>query len=733
MGWRQPPEFLGFASRDQLKKLHLAFRRDVLREDTPWDGASAVPAGGFVTRSRAASGISLPASRPAREVLTVRGQLFRWFSGAGNTRGDAHDPRPGWRSIGSNAPDCLPKHGLVQSLGDQLSPWQEPRWDAERRAPPQGAPRARKARVVTTRLSAFRFPFVCSLGRAHGNPGHSASGEAVSNMVGQTARTRTKIAPRERDRLRSPLPACGRPTLAARATARFWSRRSAERVGGGEVAIASASEAIRVRGPLRDSERFQSSASVTDDDRHSGSSTVPSSRPSPRTAGSRSRGNATQNGRESGRNAAAIDVQTPAACFRLAAGARGFARRVRERSQHAWRRRADDAARTGNRTDPGARHRDRGAAGGRLESLSRSDRGRGQPAHRHDRAHQWLDRWAPGADADDHAARCRRRGAAHGRRAGRAAAVARRRDQAGTRAQCAAARQDRGDRRACDRTGGACRARSVRRAYIAGAGAIVPAGKPVDRAVQHRERARRPGGCRVGCAAGAAKVLVRRRGGVVRRAVQRPRRGRRRRSTLWLSHLRQPDARRHANQARCRSVRHTADDAVRRHAEIRPGCAEFRRRARSVAAGRCDARQWQARAQRAVARNRRDHDHAVVRQAAEGDISLRPGRARAELYRQRRCDARSRAASGRQAQRHGARCRSRAGCARCDRSAAARRHQKFPAGLSVRGEIADAGQDRLERGFADARRHHARTRCPAIWISIRAAGRSIIFSCTRRA
>ena len=40
-----------------------------------------------------------------------------------------------------------------------------------------------------------------------------------------------------------------------------------------------------------------------------------------------------------------------------------------------------------------------------------------------------------------------------------------------------------------------------------------------DRAVQHRERARRPGGCRVGCAAGAAKVLVRRRGGVVRRAV----------------------------------------------------------------------------------------------------------------------------------------------------------------------------------------------------------------------
>jgi len=46
----------------RTKRLHLAFRRDVLREDTPWDGASAVPAGGLVTRSRAASGISLPAS-----------------------------------------------------------------------------------------------------------------------------------------------------------------------------------------------------------------------------------------------------------------------------------------------------------------------------------------------------------------------------------------------------------------------------------------------------------------------------------------------------------------------------------------------------------------------------------------------------------------------------------------------------------------------------------------------
>ena len=37
----------------------------------PDRGASAVPAGGFATRSRAASGISLPALRPAREVQSL--------------------------------------------------------------------------------------------------------------------------------------------------------------------------------------------------------------------------------------------------------------------------------------------------------------------------------------------------------------------------------------------------------------------------------------------------------------------------------------------------------------------------------------------------------------------------------------------------------------------------------------------------------------------------------------
>jgi hypothetical protein len=59
--WHRLPEFLEISAPSELKDSHLAFRRDVLREDTPWDGASAVPAGGFVTRSRAASGIIVPA------------------------------------------------------------------------------------------------------------------------------------------------------------------------------------------------------------------------------------------------------------------------------------------------------------------------------------------------------------------------------------------------------------------------------------------------------------------------------------------------------------------------------------------------------------------------------------------------------------------------------------------------------------------------------------------------
>ena len=65
---------------------------------------------------------------------------------------------PGWGGrTGSSAPDCRPKRGLTQSLGDQLSLWQEPQWNADRRA--RFAKRALRRRVqqLTTRLSAFCF------------------------------------------------------------------------------------------------------------------------------------------------------------------------------------------------------------------------------------------------------------------------------------------------------------------------------------------------------------------------------------------------------------------------------------------------------------------------------------------------------------------------------------------------------------------------------------------------
>ena len=74
----------------------------------------------------------------------------------------------------------------MPGLGDQLFPWPEPQWDAERRAAPtlslprerRVGPRARKARVNTTRLSAFRFPFVAVWVGTGKNPG-IAKGEGV--------------------------------------------------------------------------------------------------------------------------------------------------------------------------------------------------------------------------------------------------------------------------------------------------------------------------------------------------------------------------------------------------------------------------------------------------------------------------------------------------------------------------------------------------------------------------
>jgi hypothetical protein len=84
-------------------------------------------------RSRAAWASCLPALRPAREVFAGLGQ-----AGAGNARGAARGLRP---PVGAGFSDrtlrpSRRKHGLAPRLGDEHSPWREPRWNAERRALP---------------------------------------------------------------------------------------------------------------------------------------------------------------------------------------------------------------------------------------------------------------------------------------------------------------------------------------------------------------------------------------------------------------------------------------------------------------------------------------------------------------------------------------------------------------------------------------------------------------------
>src|SRR5581483_6775521 len=87
------------------------------------------------------------------------------------------------------------------SPGDQLSPWPEPQWNAERRAAPSlSLPRERgRVRVgaapcpqgagQTTRLSAFRFPFCLRPGWVQGKTREWRGGEALEKMVaGKPAR-----------------------------------------------------------------------------------------------------------------------------------------------------------------------------------------------------------------------------------------------------------------------------------------------------------------------------------------------------------------------------------------------------------------------------------------------------------------------------------------------------------------------------------------------------------------
>ena len=90
------------------------------------------------------------------------------FSGAGNTRGKAQGLRlPVEAAVQDRTLRTAPrKHGLVPGLGDQLSPWPEPQWDAERRAAPSPIPppRAGEGQGGGSPVPARRGPNYASLG-----------------------------------------------------------------------------------------------------------------------------------------------------------------------------------------------------------------------------------------------------------------------------------------------------------------------------------------------------------------------------------------------------------------------------------------------------------------------------------------------------------------------------------------------------------------------------------------
>ena len=181
----------GFALRiflnrttQRTKKVHLAFRRDVLREDTPWDGASAVPAGGFVTRSRAASGIILPAQRPACEVLAVRGQSFVFparVTPMEKRKVSASRLRRPYRIERSGL--LLGSMAWCRALGTSCLPGQSRSGTPRGERAPQERARARKARSRHASLG-VPLPLLLRPGWAQGKPRNGARGEGVREHGG---------------------------------------------------------------------------------------------------------------------------------------------------------------------------------------------------------------------------------------------------------------------------------------------------------------------------------------------------------------------------------------------------------------------------------------------------------------------------------------------------------------------------------------------------------------------
>ena len=100
---------------------------------------------------------------PAGTMTGARGASLDWDRrGAGNTRGAARGLRP---PVGAAVSDRAlrpspRKHGPRLSLGDEQSPWREPRWNADRRAHPAGCEPHRKMRRMDCALVGVPLPFL---------------------------------------------------------------------------------------------------------------------------------------------------------------------------------------------------------------------------------------------------------------------------------------------------------------------------------------------------------------------------------------------------------------------------------------------------------------------------------------------------------------------------------------------------------------------------------------------
>ena len=179
--------------------------------------------------------------------------------------------------------------------------------------------------------------------------------------------------------------------------------------------------------------------------------------------------------------------------------------------------------------------------------------------------------------------------------AGQRAATARRHARARTRARPAAARRGAGFRGAPHRAADQPRARPLRRHRLAGAVAVVPAGGALHLASQRRGRARHSHRRSVRLAAGAAQALVQRRHPLVRRTVQAakaPSSSATSFTAIGYRAVAREGGGGAQDQARRRSVRSSADDRDRRHAE--PSIAASRNsRARWRWRGR-SAPRWRA-------------------------------------------------------------------------------------------------------------------------------------------